>query len=95
MTFFHEFYRILKPNGRVLIQFPDLTRPEELDAWMNGTWKVQSARAYSDLTMMRIRYYTPEEIRILLGRIGFKDIKFLNYNLEEVESSSVYFYATK
>jgi len=95
VTFFHEFYRILKPNGRVLIQFPDLTRPEELDAWMNGTWKVQSARAYSDLTMMRIRYYTPEEIRILLGRIGFKDIKFLNYNLEEVESSSVYFYATK
>jgi len=95
VTFFHEFYRILKPNGHALIHFPDLTRPEELDSWMNGTWKIQSTRAYSDLTMMRIRYYTPEEIRILLKRIGFTDIKFLNYELEAVESASVYFYATK
>lgn len=95
VTFFHEFYRILKPNGRALIQFPDLTRPNELDAWMEGTWKVQSERPYSELTMMRIRYYTPEEIKILLTRIGFSDVVFLDYNLNPVERSSIYFLATR
>jgi ubiquinone/menaquinone biosynthesis C-methylase UbiE len=95
VTFFHEFYRILKPKGRALIHFPDLTRSAELDAWMQGTWKVQSERPYSELTMMRIRYYIPEEIRILLTYIGFSDVVFLDYNLNSVESSSVYFLATR
>ncbi|MDX2256234.1 MAG: class I SAM-dependent methyltransferase [Pseudanabaenaceae cyanobacterium bins.39] len=95
VKFFYEFYRLLKPNGKVLVQFPDLTKPEELDAWMNGTWKVQSERAYSDLTMMRIRYYTPEEIKILLERIGFRDVVFLDYNLQPVERAATYFLATR
>jgi len=95
VTFFHEFYRILKPNGKALIQFPDLTRPEELDSWMEGTWKIQSERSYSELTMMRIRYYTPEEIKILLTRIGFSDVVFLDYDLNPVERGSIYFLATR
>jgi ubiquinone/menaquinone biosynthesis C-methylase UbiE len=95
ITFFHEFYRILKPNGRLLIQFPDLTREQECEAWFEGTWKPQSERSYSDLTMMRIRYYTPEELRIILARIGFKSISFLDYDLNPVECSSVYFLATR
>jgi ubiquinone/menaquinone biosynthesis C-methylase UbiE len=95
VTFFHEFYRILKPGGRALIQFPDLTRPSELDAWMESTWKVQSKRPYSELTMMRIRYYTPEEIRILLSRIGFSNIELLDYDLNSVERASIYFLVTR
>lgn len=95
VTFFHEFYRILKPGGKAFIQFPDLTRPAELDAWMDGTWKVQAERSYADLTMMRIRYYTPEELRILLTRIGFSSVIFLDYDLNPVESASIYFLATR
>jgi ubiquinone/menaquinone biosynthesis C-methylase UbiE len=95
VTFFHEFYRVLKPGGRLLVQFPDLTREEECEAWFEGTWKPQSERPYSDLTMMRIRYYTPEELRIILTRIGFKSISFLDYGLNPVERSSVYFLATR
>ena len=95
VTFFHEFYRILKPNGQALIQFPDLTRSAELDAWMEGTWKIQSERPYTELTMMRIRYYTPEELRILLTHIGFSDVVFLDYNLNPVERSSIYFLVTR
>jgi ubiquinone/menaquinone biosynthesis C-methylase UbiE len=95
VTFFYEFYRILKTGGKALIQFPDLTRPSELDAWMEGTWKVQSERPYSELTMMRIRYYTPEEIQILLTRIGFSHVEFLDYSLNKVERGAIYFLATK
>ncbi|MBW4619776.1 MAG: class I SAM-dependent methyltransferase [Cyanosarcina radialis HA8281-LM2] len=95
VTFFHEFYRILKPGGRLLVHFPDLTREEECEAWFEGTWKPQSKRSYSDLTMMRIRYYTPEELKIILTRIGFTSISFLDYELNPVERSSVYFLATR
>jgi ubiquinone/menaquinone biosynthesis C-methylase UbiE len=90
VTFFHEFYRVLKPGGRLLFHFPDLTREAECDAWFEGTWKPQSRRPYSDLTMMRIRYYMPEELKIILTRIGFKDITFLDHELNRVECSSVY-----
>jgi ubiquinone/menaquinone biosynthesis C-methylase UbiE len=95
VTFFHEFYRILKPGGRLLVQFPDITREEECEAWFEGTWKPQSERSYSDLTMMRIRYYTPEELKIILTRIGFKSVSFLDHKLNPVERSSVYFLATR
>jgi ubiquinone/menaquinone biosynthesis C-methylase UbiE len=95
VTFFHEFYRILKPGGRLLVQFPDLTREQECEAWFEGTWKPQSERSYSDLTMMRIRYYTPEELRIILARIGFKSVSFLDHELNPVEHSSIYFLATR
>lgn len=95
VTFFYEFYRILKPNGRAFIQFPDLTRQAELDSWIEGTWKIQSERPYSELTMMRIRYYTPEEITILLTKVGFSSVVFLDYDLNQVERSSVYFLATR
>jgi ubiquinone/menaquinone biosynthesis C-methylase UbiE len=95
VTFFHEFYRVLKPGGRLLVQFPDLTREQEREAWLEGTWKPQSKRSYSDLTMMRIRYYTPEELRIILTRIGFKNVSFLDYELNSVERSSIYFLATR
>jgi ubiquinone/menaquinone biosynthesis C-methylase UbiE len=95
VTFFHEFHRILKSGGRLLFHFPDLTREAECEAWFEGTWKPQSKRSYSDLTMMRVRYYTPEELRIILTRIGFKDIAFLDYELNRVERSSVYCLATR
>lgn len=95
VTFFHEFYRILKPGGRLFVHFPDLTRKEELESWLEGTWKTQSQHSYANLTMMRIRYYTPEELRILLTRIGFTKIQFLDYGLNPVERSSVYFLATR
>jgi ubiquinone/menaquinone biosynthesis C-methylase UbiE len=95
VTFFHEFYRVLKPGGRLLFHFPDLTREAECEAWFEGTWKPQSKRSYSDLTMMRIRYYTPEELKIILARIGFKDITFLDHELNRVERSSVYCLATR
>jgi ubiquinone/menaquinone biosynthesis C-methylase UbiE len=95
VTFFHEFYRILEPGGRLLVQFPDLTREQECEAWFEGTWKPQSEHPYSDLTMMRIRYYTPEELRIILTRIGFKNVSFLDYGLNPVERSSIYFLATR
>jgi ubiquinone/menaquinone biosynthesis C-methylase UbiE len=95
ITLFHEFYRVLKPGGRALIHFPDLTRKKEEESWFEGTWKVQSKRPYSDLTMMRIRYYTPEELRIILTHIGFRSISFHDYELNPVESSSVYFMAIR
>jgi ubiquinone/menaquinone biosynthesis C-methylase UbiE len=95
VTFFHEFYRVLKPGGRLLFHFPDLTREAECEAWFEGTWKTQSKRSYSDLTMMRIRYYMPEELKIILTRIGFKDITFLDHELNQVERSSVYCLANR
>jgi ubiquinone/menaquinone biosynthesis C-methylase UbiE len=95
VTFFYEFYRVLKPDGRLFVHFPDLTREEECESWFEGTWKLQSERSYSDLTMMRMRYYTPEELRIILKRVGFKSINFLNDKLNQVEHSSRYFLATR
>jgi ubiquinone/menaquinone biosynthesis C-methylase UbiE len=95
VTFFYEFYRILKHGGRLLVHFPDLTRQEECESWFEGTWKPQSVRSYSELTMMRMRYYTPEELRIILKRVGFKSINFLDDELNPVEHSSRYFLATR
>jgi ubiquinone/menaquinone biosynthesis C-methylase UbiE len=76
LTFFHEFHRVLKPGASVLFNFTNFTDPEQRDMWLRSIWKPQSSRIYADLTVMRLRYYLPEELRLLLRSAGFATVSF-------------------
>jgi ubiquinone/menaquinone biosynthesis C-methylase UbiE len=65
IRYFAEISRILRPNGRLIFQLPNLVDPQQLTQYMSYSLTV------SDRSVARVRYYTREEVEILLKRFGF------------------------
>jgi 2-polyprenyl-3-methyl-5-hydroxy-6-metoxy-1,4-benzoquinol methylase len=74
-----EVYRVLKPNGMLLLSTPNLT---SLVGWINLIFKNRVQDVYREFMkletighMGHIRVYTPTELCAFLQQVGFKPIE--------------------
>lgn len=61
-------HRVLKPNGRTYLQFPNILHDDNLKEFIGY------AKKYEDRSVAKMRYYTKEEVQTLLRVAGFKII---------------------
>lgn len=60
----HEAYRVLKPDGNLVVQFPDVMAPGYATVYQ----QCLGARA---LSAGRMRLYTPDQVVAMLNQAGF------------------------
>ncbi|HUG13370.1 MAG TPA: methyltransferase domain-containing protein [Thermomicrobiales bacterium] len=73
ISYLGELHRVLVPGGVIRFQVPNLADPQQLSTY------VEYALATPAKSLGRLRYYTREEIQLLLERLGF--------SIESVEST--------
>ena len=63
--YLEEIYRVLKPTRKAYLQFPNLLHENNLKEF------IKYAKNYKDRSVAKMRYYTKEEVQILLNMVGF------------------------
>ncbi|MFZ2071227.1 MAG: class I SAM-dependent methyltransferase [Halobacteriota archaeon] len=61
-----EIFRVLKPNGRAYLQFPNILHDDNLKEC------IEYAKKYKNKSVAKMRYYTKEEVQTMLEVAGFK-----------------------
>ena len=64
--YLYEIHRVLKPNGKLYFNVPNFFDGENFSTLMGKYVKNPSSR-----TVIRMRYYCPEEVKRILTSIGF------------------------
>ena len=64
--YLEETFRVLKPNKKAYLQFPNLLHDANLKNF------IDSAEKHKDRSVAKIRYYTKEKVQALIEAAGFK-----------------------
>ncbi|MGH9442531.1 MAG: class I SAM-dependent methyltransferase [Thermoanaerobaculia bacterium] len=86
-TYLQHAHRVLKPGGTLFVQFPNFLSPEYTSTFLDPV-------VLKHLSASRVRCYTQDEVRHLLGMLGF-EIRSLTLEAGREGNAEIYVTGTR